>query len=359
MILSPTLITDAGVVMLVVLVVLGFATTVSKTFRARHDHRALLRVRKLRPLVLAAMEHPADNVATLSQLPRKERDAFVALARGLLPHLRGVDRERLVQILETTRLIDAALRQTHSRSPIRRARAAELLGLAGVARSQPELVRLLRDRDRDVRRTAARALGIVGDPRSVRALLDSLDGPRAVPVNAVTMAILRIGAPATTELRSLLLHGPPATRAVAAELLGLIGSTGAVPGLVGVLESDAGIELHIRAARALGRIGAPQATAALAACLAPDQPAPLRAVAARALGDIGGVRALSVLLTTTRSPEHVVASNAARALVTVGGEGITMLRHAATQPGRAGAYAREALSVAGLDADELDPRGVA
>jgi len=110
MILSPTLITDAGVVMLVVLVVLGFATTVSKTFRARHDHRALLRVRKLRPFVLAAMEHPADNVATLSQLPRKERDAFVALARGLLPHLRGVDRERLVQILETTRLIDAALR---------------------------------------------------------------------------------------------------------------------------------------------------------------------------------------------------------------------------------------------------------
>jgi HEAT repeat protein len=241
-------------------------------------------------------------------------------------------------------VIDVALRDLHARTAVRRARAADLLGLAQVTRAVPALVRLLEDRDEDVRRTAARALGHTDDGTSVPPLLRTIER-RTVPLNTTTMALLRMGPEAVAPLLDGLRVGTVPVRAVCAELLGLRGSVAALQALTAALGSGEALEVRIRAARALGRIGAPSSVDPLADVIRRDEPAPLRAVAARALGQIGGPRTVTLLREALDAPEHMVSMNAARALASAGEEGAKALASASRdRASRRGDYAREGLS---------------
>jgi HEAT repeat protein len=294
--------------------------------------------------------YDADADVTISKRAR-DIPVIISLVRSLLPALRGGDRDRLVELLEQQRIIDIALRDAYSRWAVRRARAADLLGAAGVGRGVSQLRFLLLDRDADVRRTAARALGLVGDAEAIPDLLASLDARRRVPLNTVTMAIIRIGPVGAERLLDGFRRGTPRARAVCAEMLGLQGTMGAVPALTEALLGDSVLEVRIRAARALGRIGAPASVDALAEVMRPIEPAPLRAVAARALGSIGGVRPVSLLRDAIESEEHVVRQNAAHALAAIGEPARDLLELLGRgRPNRRTIYAREAISAADLTA---------
>jgi HEAT repeat protein len=348
MTISPHLVFDLMFVVASALAALGILTTVVNLRRAWLDRRAATRLPALRTQLLAALD--GDDSRFVSSI-RREDATFTALVRSLLPTVRGAERERLSEILEGTGVVNAALRDLHSRSAVRRARAGDLLGLASINRAVPELMRLLRDRDVDVRRTAARALGFIGDAAAVPALLATVDAARSVPYNTTTMALLRMGSDAHEPLIEGLRAGSQKARAVCAEILGLRGSVAALPALTAAIHPWESLEVRIRAARALGRIGVPGSVDALAALMRSEEPLPLRAVTTRALGQIGGRRTVTLLRDALDAPEHIVALNAARALASSGDDGADILiRFGHELTSRRGAYAREGLSYLALQA---------
>jgi hypothetical protein len=329
------------------IVVLAALTTFAKAWRGLEERRRSRLTEKLRPQLLTAIHDPSADAALEIQ-PRHIRSAM-SLVRTLLSSLRGEDRERLVGVLERHGVLDGALRDLSSRRGLRRALAADLLGAAGVERAAAPLAALLSDADADVRRTAARALGMIGDPEAIPALLTSLEGRRPVPLNTVTMAILRIGRAGADALLTGFLKGGSRARAVCAELLGLQSMLGAAPALSEAVRNDEVLEVRIRAARALGRIGLPSSVETLAEVMRPSEPVPLRAVAARALGTIGGPRPVSMLREALDADEHIVRQNAAHALAALGAPGLAVLRDLAPRPGGYRTmYAREAISAAAL-----------
>jgi HEAT repeat protein len=344
---SSALLFDVTLVIVGALVLMGVLTTVAKVARGFEERRLTRLTAELRPQLLSAIYDPdADVVISrgASDIP-----VIISLVRSLLPALRGEDRDRLVALLEQQRIVDIALRDAYSRWAVRRARAADLLGIAGVERGVSQLRFLLLDRDADVRRTAARALGLVGAADAIPDLLTSLDARRRVPLNTVTMAIIRIGPAGAARLLDGLRRGSPRARAVCAEMLGLQGTMGAVSTLTEALLGDPVLEVRIRAARALGRIGAPSSVDALAEVMRPNEPVPLRAVAARALGNIGGVRPISLLRNAIESEEHIVRQNAAHALAAIGEPARDLLELLGRgRPNRRTIYAREAISAADL-----------
>lgn len=139
----------------------------------------------------------------------------------------------------------------------RRADAAEELGRIGppAKSAVPELVKLLKDRNADVRLASAGALASI-DPKNP-AILSALDGE---------------------------LKAGPDQRKSAAEILGDLGAVG-VPALTGALkDADAGVRWA--AAESLGRTGPPAKSAvpALAAALEDKE---IRSIVAEALAGIG------------------------------------------------------------------------
>ncbi len=142
----------------------------------------------------------------------------------------------------------SVLRQgLQSRSVPTRALTVELLGRFQALAASDDIVGLLhRDPSVEVRARAARALGRMGSPRSVDALLASIDdGPLAMRVQAV-WALGEIGDPRTAPVLARLLVGP--TRQLtdaAAVALAAMGAAG-----VDVLEHAAKGEGHAAAVSA-------------------------------------------------------------------------------------------------------------
>jgi hypothetical protein len=335
---------------LIVLILLGALAVVTWGVNIRRAYLGRQRAKtraELLPRFLAAIDG-AD--VPRNEFTRREYETFIDLACGMLPTLRGEESETLIRVLDEWGIIESALLDLHHRSPYRRAGAAEVLGIARVQRAVPELVRLLQDRDPDVRRTAARSLGLIGDAAAVAPLLRTIGAPRSVPLNTTTMALLRMDVDALEPLLKGLRSAPDPGRSVCAELLGLRGSIAALPALTHALEFDDVLEVRIRAARALGRIGAASSVDVLAATMSQNEPAALRAVVVRALGEIGGRRTVALLNRALDAPEHIVQSNAARALAAAGDDGVEALTRASHEPtGLRGAYAREALSYVALE----------
>lgn len=244
----------------------------------------------------------------------------------------------------------AALRR-HGSS--RRLAAANYLSWAGNHEAVPALCRLLDDRDRTVRSVAARSLGRIGSPDAVGPLLDALTR-RGMPQQVVADALVRLGRRVRSDLIVALGQESPRARAVAAEVLGLLRATDAIPRLVLILRRDPVMEVKIRAARALGRIGTLSALGPLLDAARPDLPAALRAVAAQALGHLGDPAATLRLTLLLSDDDYWVAHNAAEALVRLGEAGLRPLRTEATHgTGPAALHAREALFLRTLAAETV------
>ena len=192
-----------------------------------------------------------------------------------------------------------------------------------------------------MRIVAARALGRIGDPAAVAPLLASLDGE--IPAGTVAHAILQVGPPAEPALQAELTGGSESGRAVAAELLGLLGSVGSVAELTHTLVEDPAPRARTLAATAIGRIGSPAGIEGLLDALGSDRTGPERAAAAEALGRMTATVAVRHLVPLVDEPVVPVARAAAGALADLGSEGRRELEVLAAGGGVVATHAREAL----------------
>lgn len=118
------------------------------------------------------------------------------------------------------------------KSPGVRRAVAEALGKLGDPRAVPALIEVLKHDNKKVRRAAAEALGIIGSREAVPALIQALGINRGWRDAGVPEA--------------------------AAEALGKLGAPEAVPALVEALREET-LSIQIAAAKALGAIAAPEA----------------------------------------------------------------------------------------------------
>jgi len=344
-----------GLVLLGILVGLGLLLLVIVTRRLiglLGERRRSGLAASLRPHVLALVAADTPDPAVMARLTALDEAGWRALEPtfvSFLGKLRGGARDALVDLLVARGVVARAERDACRRGAVRRCRAAYLLGALRHRESVPTLLRLVYDRDAEVRRVAARALGQVGDARGCRPLLRALVGRRRVPASEAAGALLLLERTADVELVAAATESRDAfARAVVAEVLGLRGAVAASGALVALLDGDPSDEVRIRAAGALGRLGAPGALHPLRRALRASDPS-LRATAARALGDLGAHEAVPDLATALGDPVTQVAGNAAAALAGLGERGREALRQASEHaPSPARDHACEALALLDL-----------
>lgn len=311
------------------MVVLALTIVVRRGLRARAARRSAVRMEPVRPLLLAILGGDGDDRAAalpvLATLDRRTWTVVEPAILDLLGKVRGEGREALVALLVERGVYGRALRGARSRSAVRRGRAAELLGALATPEAVGALVALLDDPEAEVRLVAARSLGRTEDPAVAEPLVASLTGPRAVPQRVVARSLARLGAGAEPALVAALGSPDVLTRAVVADILGLVGAVGSVPVLAAAVRDPEGGEVRIRAARALGRLGLLGGAAPLLEAVADGNPPALRAVATRALGDVGDPGTVGVLVGLLGDADHQVAQNAATALTRCGRAGVEAL----------------------------------
>jgi HEAT repeat protein len=277
----------------------------------RSERRRAEMEARLRPLALALVHGEAPQVPPLG-----ERDA-VAFARLLTRYARqlhGEVREQVADFFESRGHLAAELAALDDRRGWRRATAAYALGDMGSDSACPRLVAALADPEQDVRSAAARSLGRLGSIDAVESLARAL-ASEALPRSVGGQALLAIGPGALPGLDKLLSHPDAATRAVATELIGLLGGGSEIAALRGRLR-DTSSEVRAKAARALGRLGAADAVADLRPAL--DDRVPfVRAAAAGALGALGDEGAFEALVEKATGDEYVPAHAAAQALARI------------------------------------------
>jgi HEAT repeat protein len=318
------------------LLLLAFATliVVKRLLSRRAERRALALTAPLRPALFSLLgadlldDEATEALEVLAAVDAASWRALEPTVVSLLTKVRGDAAEALTGLLARRGTLARALEDCTRRDPVRRCRGAELLGATRARDGVPTLVRLLADRDPEVRAVAVRALGAVGDPAAAPHLLGALAGDRTVPPRLVAVALVRLCPGPEEVLVSALSDSSELVRGMAAEVLGLAGAVTARTGLVEAV-SDPAVEVRVRAARALGRLGVPSALPVLLDALAPEQPTALRVAAAAALGQLGSPSAVPTLRAALDDPATEVARAAASALPALAAPGIAALREAA------------------------------
>jgi hypothetical protein len=294
---------------------LGAALVVVLTVRrlslAGQTRETLAAETRLRPLALALVEgDPVD----LRPLDEREAHILAALLARYGRWLTGSSRVHIAAFFEATGRVVREIEALADRRSWRRATAAYVLGDMASNAAIPPLLDALTDDEREVRAAAARALGRLGASEAVEPLVYAL-ASRRVPKTVAGQALLAIGPSAVAGLRKLATHPDAEVRAVAIELIGLLGDAAEAPELVERLR-DTSAEVRAKAARALGRLGADEAAAELRVAL--DDRIPfVRVAAAFALGAIGDRRAAGRLFVIAKDDQFDPAQAAARALMRI------------------------------------------
>ena len=360
------LVSLAIVVLVTIVAVIGLGIVAARVLRHTRQRRlSALAAGPRRSLLAFVADHGEQGSHDLVAIPDDAWKAAEPGALGLLGKLRGEAHAALVSVFLRRGTARAALHELHSRSRVRRARAAQVLGDLELRQAVPELCRLLTDRYGEVRVVAVRSLGRIGDPAAAWRLIASLDQSDPVPSLLVTHTLVQLGPDAEVTLSAALDHPQARVRAVCLDALGLLGAAGSVSRVARVLREDTVLDVRVAAAANLGRLGVRTAVEPLTGALSAARPAPLRAAAARALGELGSPSAVPALVELLNDDEYRVAHEAAHALRRLGRAGPDALRsvldaeaaemaeagHGAhAQPSSAAEHAREALALAAVSA---------
>jgi len=190
----------------------------------------------------------------------------------------------------------------------------------GPAAVEP-LIEALKDDNPCVRWRAARALGRIGDARSVEPLLAALERDEGDDKcqnlggslrSYATEALGVMGNVASASLVTALGHNDPAVRAGVARALGLMRHPQGVDPLVTALK-DGNATVRQSAAFALRDIGDARAVEPLMSALTDPNPS-VKMAAANALHDMPDQRSLESLFTALRDEDSLVRQQACRAL---------------------------------------------
>jgi HEAT repeat protein len=345
---TPQILIWATILNLALIIGLSVGGAVIKLWRRGRERLREHELAQLRPVLLRYLatweDGDAHDLADTLINHRSSSATFEELVSGLLPKLRGADRSVLVDILRRRGTIEQACKDTRFRTSLRRALSAELLGSAGAVEGISFVARLLDDRNPQVRLAAVRALGRIGTAEAAIALITHLDQAHAgIPPQPVTMSLLRMGMEAAGPLRDALDARQPKVRAMAAEVLGVLGVIEAHAAVERIVRNDSDLTVRVAAAHALGRLGMPSSVEVLIRSLKMEHAPDMLSAACTALGQIGDPEALSALEWAIGHAVPAVRIAAAQALLQLGEAGMDLLR-ATAQHAQGGDAAREVLA---------------
>lgn len=321
------------------LVVAVVGVRLDRLLRDRREQRLLA---GLRPsLIEIAAGEDVDGLA-VRQLAETTGATARAVDRWtvtMLGKVRGEPADQLVQVLRAHGRIHRAHRDLGHRGALRRAKAAQILGLTGEQDARERIEKALGDRHLEVRTRAVYALGLLGHPDSAGPVLDAVGGsassreaPFGLPAGAAADALRGMGVGIAGALQAGLVSAHPHTRIVAAHVTGVGSFTRGLPLLRHLLEHDPEIAVREVCAVAIGRMGRGDDVAVLARQTGSDVPRPVRRAGALALGDLGASEAVPVLSRLVLDQDPRLREHAAMALLTLGPQGRQALAAHASSP---------------------------
>jgi len=238
-----------------------------------------------------------------------------------------------------------------SKSGVRRARGAYLIGLVRDPNLAVLVIPLLNDRDPDVRLVTTRALGEIGEASAASEILRALRTTRGrndLPAWVAVEALLAMGAEIAPALEKGLKSRATAVRNVCSQVAGHGMFFSAAPQLCILLDTDNESSVRNSAAMALGRIGDASAAAILARNTNSSEPTELRRTCATALGDLGQTDGLNTLAHLLSDQDRRLAQISADSMIRIGSDGVFKLEEVATGQNPSAQVARGALELAEL-----------
>ncbi|MEO8363636.1 MAG: hypothetical protein ABI570_04545 [Ilumatobacteraceae bacterium] len=292
-----------------------------------------------------------DAKSVLNAVPMPIWERLRPSVIDFLPKVRGTAAEDLSALLRSRGEIKRATEMLTSRSGVRRARGAYLLGIVRDRNLAARLIPLLADRDPDVRIVAARSLGVIGATTAADGILQALRTTRrsvGLPAWVAVDALLGMGVGIASAIETGLTSDDAAVRNVCAQVAGHGTIFSTAPKLSILLATASEGEVRASAAMALGRVGGANEAVALARYTNSSEPAKLRRTCAVALGDLGRLESLETLVVLLGDDDRRLAQLAADSLVRFGEIGIAKLSSVAVGDTPSANAARGAIDLAKL-----------
>lgn len=328
--IAPGVLTTSLWVLIASIAILIVVMIWAHVARVSRGHRIQRILRPLRPrlLALAADEKPTDDDTDPGKLGRRQARVVDRAILDLLGKVRGGAATALVDILDAHGTVDGAVRGTRSLSPTTRARSAQVLGATRRAEHAATLADMLTDRDRAVRATAVRALGVLGASTYSDAVLRSVrevNSVPGVPFYVAADALLAMGDDVREAVRRGLDDHDAGVRFISATVAARGGMATLLPRISQLFRGDSDVSVRAAAAHTLGVIGDASIVNDLGQALDPHESKPVRLAAAEALGEIGSPAAIDLLESVLSDSDRRLAEVAANALSTLGPRGEDVL----------------------------------
>jgi HEAT repeat protein len=278
----------------------------------------------------------AANYDGVDKLLFEMRDTYDARIieeqlQGVIDPTQDVVSPRLARAFELLGLLDRYLEHVRKATAwSERAKAAHVLGLLGDMRAVPPLLAAMRDpnEDGDVKLACADALGRVRDPEIIPLLCNELVDVDEWASPRVASVLVSFGAQAVDPLLKTLDSGASINARIwAAQVLGKLGETRAVPALIGRLH-DRSEQIRLSVANALGDLRHTRAVRPLIDVVLRDPTPAVRQQAATALGRIGDEDAMPVLVGALGDPEYWMRFRALEAIEALEPKDTTSLENA-------------------------------
>ncbi|MEO8846453.1 MAG: HEAT repeat domain-containing protein [Kofleriaceae bacterium] len=301
------------------------------------DRRLLVQAKRVRAALDEARTREFDGLDKMLFDMRESYSADVIereLSSTLSP---DANAPKLVQAFAVLGITDRYLLAVRAaRSWQDRARAATTLGLLGELRAVKPLIEGMRDphEDADVKLACAEALGQIRSPDVLPLLVGELEHLDDWSSPRIAAVLIRFGDLAVEPLITALNSASNLNvRVWAAQVIGKLGDARAVPSLLARIH-DRSDALRTSVANALGDLHDARAVRALIDSVLRDPSATVRAQAAAALGRIGDITALPQLVAALGDPEHWVRLRALEAIEAVTPEDTSALEVALDDPNR-------------------------
>jgi HEAT repeat protein len=328
---------------------------VRQSIRNRVTKRDAARRQSLMALALEYIEEPEFLPAFKAQLKPEDQRLLVQLFAELLPKVRGDYADKVVHLMREMGLRDRCLAQLHSAKWWKRADAAAVLGWFKEPQVIGALERALDDPQVEVRLEAARALAQLKAVQSVAGLVARLAVVDATHSLGVQEIFRSLGPGAVTELMGVLDSDVPEhVKILAADALGHIGDPRAVPALLKLFHApgrsgdtihehkarrgrafadrdqptNASVALRLAVVKALSVLVDPRALDAILAALE-DPIWEVRAQAAHCASQLGSPAVIPRLEGLLNDEHWWVRFHAAEALFKLGEAGVQSLLKAA------------------------------
>ncbi len=272
-------------------------------------------------------ENPSPDI--MVRLRGMKNESFIEIILDRAAEVSGNSLRHFQAFYDVTGVTDRYVKiLIESKSWRKRVFAAEKLGFIGSAKAVPyllELVRDVKDEDKDVRTVALRSLGRIQDKRTIPFLIDALGYPETWLPARVGEILLTIGQDCIEPLKKELKNfNSESKRYWSAEILGWLHADSAVKSLMESL-FDVSPEVRARSAGALGKIGNERSIVNLAELLVSEPVPYVRTRVSQALGMIGHPSVIHHLISILKDPEWWVRVRAIEALEQLGENSVPSL----------------------------------